>query len=296
MNLSIRGFFDDHIASVEFNENSFRIKRAAFGFTIEILISIYFGKLHNERLRPVLKNLRGGITAKDKSGESFVVGDVAQPEFQEEYRLSRNGTESSVFWSGSLANLALFEKIRDGGVPEIELSVHGELAYLFKTQEMENIRLHTESRTFWLNSLISFPKETWVKKLRTFGVLENILVEIPLPSSPPAPWDKVWKAFIEARQSFEQGGSTAWKNCVVSSRLALELWQKIEKEDMGAGWKSPSPPDRQSRTKEQRLDNIRWHLLQYAHYSAHSHADMWTRKDALLMLTMLSTLLAKREP
>lgn len=34
----------------------------------------------------------------------------------------------------------------------MELSVYGDLSCLFKTQEIESIRLHTESKTFWLKS------------------------------------------------------------------------------------------------------------------------------------------------
>ncbi len=128
------------------------------------------------------------------------------------------------------------------------------------------------------------------------GTAENVLVEIPLPGSPSLDWDEVWKALIDARNAFEQGGSTGWKGCVTSVRLALERWQQIEKEDMGPGWKAPSMQERKDRTKKQRTDNLRWHLYQCAHLGAHSSADEWTRDDALLLLSTLSALLAERKP
>jgi hypothetical protein len=101
---------------------------------------------------------------------------------------------------------------------------------------------------------------------------------------------------MEAGDSFEQGGTTGWKGCVVAVRLTLEKWQKIEPEQHGPGWKSPAPADRQARTWRERLDNVRWHLLQCAHDAAHSAADEWTRDDAILMLATLSSLLAERKP
>lgn len=125
--------------------------------------------------------------------------------------------------------------------------------------------------------------------LRKLGVAENVLLEIPLPTSPPAPWDEVWNALTEARDTFEHGGSTGWKGCVTAVRLALDKWRQIEEEDLG-------PTDKQARTKLQRFENLRWNLLQYAHYGPHSRADEWTRDDALLMLAALSTLLAVRKP
>ena len=120
-------------------------------------------------------------------------------------------------------------------------------------------------------------------------------MEIPFPADPPTGWEPIWEALRDARDSLDKGGSTAWKNTVTSVRLALEGWQHIEKEDQGPGWKRPDRTDLETRTKEQRIDNIRWHLIQLAHYAAHTKADDWTRDDALLMAPTLSSLLAVRK-
>jgi hypothetical protein len=101
---------------------------------------------------------------------------------------------------------------------------------------------------------------------------------------------------VEARDTFEHGGSTGWKSAATAVRLALEKWHEIEPEDHGPGWQTPKAAEKQARSKEQRLDNIRWHLLQLANYGPHSHADEWARDDALLMLAVLSALLAIRKP
>jgi len=119
-----------------------------------------------------------------------------------------------------------------------------------------------------------------------------VLVEIPFAFDPPSGWEPVWHALLDARNSFDTGGSTGWKNCIASARHALEEWQKIEKEDSGPGWQRPSQADLQSRSKSQRIDNIRWHLMQVAHFAVHSKADEWTRDDALLVLSTLSALIA----
>jgi hypothetical protein len=102
------------------------------------------------------------------------------------------------------------------------------------------------------------------------------------------------QALLDARNAFEQGGSNAWQSTVTSIRLALEKWRGIQQEDQGAGWTRPSRSDLESRTKKQRLDALRWHLMQIAHLGPHSGADEWSRDDALLMLTTLSVLLAER--
>lgn len=298
METEIRDVFGNYFAKVKFNEPASRlsITKIAFGFAAKIPITVYFTEFDHQSLKPIISNFSGEIYATNHEGKGFAVGVINQPEFQMEHRVYKEGVESYIKWTGSFSDLALFEKIREGKTPKISISLHGELSYLLKVDNLQRLRLRSESKSFWLNPTIEFPKEIWIEQLKAMGTLENILIEVPLPSTPPSPWDEVWKALLEARQSFEQGGTTAWKNCIVSTRLALEKWQKIEKEDMGAGWKAPSVIDRQARTKEQRLDNIRWHILQYAHYSAHSHADNWTRDDALLMLTTLCALLSKRNP
>ena len=132
--------------------------------------------------------------------------------------------------------------------------------------------------------------------LHETGLGDNVVVEIPLPPNPSPEWAPIWQAIATARDSLARGGDTAWKSAIVECRHALELWQKLEREDHGPGWKAPSNEDRQSRTRRQRLDNIRWDLLQCAHEAAHSPAGKWTREEAALVLSALAALLAIRNP
>ena len=295
----ISGIYGERIAKIIFNEpaDQLRIIRTVSEFTVEIPITIRFRTMPDEleHLYPTLNYLWGEVFTANRPNDNYAVGKISQLDFKEDFSPNWDSV-SKIKWSGNLSSLALFEKIRDGGTPKIQLSMHGEYYYSVDVKSPKTPRIRTESKTFWLNYNIEISKDLWIDRLRKIDFLENVLIEIPLPTSPASPWDEVWKALVDARIAFEKGGATAWKDSVVSCRLALEKWQGIEKEDMGPGWKSPPPADRRLRTKEQRLDNIRWHLLQLAHDSAHSHADKWSREDALLMLSTLSALLAKRNP
>lgn len=299
MQQRIEGLFGEHIAHINFNETADRlqVKRSVSSFTVEIPIAIEFGRKLDDRtnLTPYLNNLWGEVFVAVEPNMNRCVGKILQMDFKYAFRPDQK-VESRIEWSGNLAELAFFEKVRNGGKPEIQISAHGELYYLVGAGANSFPELRSQSKDFWLSSYIEFPKDIWVDRLRKINFLENILLEIPLPTSPPSSWDEVWAALIDARDSFEQGGSTAWKNCIVAVRLALEKWQAVEKEKLGVGGHKASYDQRKSRTKAQRLDNIRWHLLQYAHFSAHTHADEWTRQDALLMISTLSALLSIRNP
>lgn len=241
----------------------------------------------------MLSNLCGTISVDRASGAEMELGIIKDERW---YTGGKSESEKLVLvWSGLISALTTFEKIRDGKSPKLKIKLHGEVCWLLPYNDGNN-RVRTEPYSIARDVHITYPTEVWIKMLRGLQVAENILVEIPLPNSPPAPWDEVWNALVEARNAFEQGGSTGWKSCANAVRLALENWQKIEKEDMGPGWKSPTVQERENRTKRQRFDNLRWHLLQCAHLAPHSSADEWSRDDALLMISTLSTLLVEREP
>jgi hypothetical protein len=76
----------------------------------------------------------------------------------------------------------------------------------------------------------------------------------------------------------------------VKVRHALELWNGLEPER-----KLLAGQDVKGRTREERLDGLRWHLHQCAHLAAHPGGG-WSRDEALLMLSTLSAMLALRRP
>ena len=196
-------------------------------------------------------------------------------------------------WRGSFEELAAFEKIREGRSPRFKINLEGKLRYLIKINH-PRYRIRSEPRNirFEYSNMAEFgyAAEGWVERvLHGLGISENVLVEIPVPNSPPAPWDEVWQALVRARTSFKQGGSTGWQGCVLGVRLALEKWRDIEPPNTG-------PTDPKLRSKRERLDALRQSLHQCTHVWVHAGNDECSRDDALLMLSTFSALLAERKP
>jgi hypothetical protein len=288
--------------------------RTASGFEIQIPIVLSLLTLPRDMPRMMVSNLRGKVFIKRQDSSLIAVGRVSAIDWEsagvasgESYQYER---EKSLEWTPTFDDIAYIEKIRDGQSPEFQIELRGEWCLLMPVSEGSVSKdrqarfpgtwyyrtdpMSIVTRTGYID--VSYPREVWIKMIRKLGVAENVLVEVPLPSSPKGQWEPVWKALVDARNAFEQGGSTGWKGCVTSVRLALEKWRKIDPEKPGPGWQTPKVPDREAWTKTQRLDAIRWYLLQTAHLGAHTGADEWSRDDALLMLSTLSALLAERKP
>lgn len=295
------------IGSFSFDESPahLQVVRTASGFRLQLPFKITLASVVKGSLVPMVSDLRGVILARTPNerleigclfcDSSYTAGYRSRDSSQTDYEQTGQMT-----WTGSFADLAFYEGVRNGGPAQFVVQPEWRLCNGFETQIGESSHLVCtlpEWRRPTVGEVsVRYSKEVWVKMLRSLGVAENVLVEIPLPGCPAPEWDGVWKGLLDARNAFEQGGETGWKGCVMGVRLALEKWQKIEKEDMGPGWKSPTLQEREARTKKQRLDNLRWHLQQAAHRSAHTPADEWTRDDALLLLSTLSALLAERKP
>ena len=268
--------------------------RTAEGFDIRLPAQLTLVCANRDQLQPLVSNLRVAVSVRTEDGTEFDVGLAADPSFYP--GLVPEGVfRLSLQWRGPLKVLALLEKLRNGKPLRLGYTVKGEICGLVQLPNRRH-RLRTDPQYIHGSVEVEYPADVWVMTMRNLGVVENVLVEIPLPGSRPAPWDDVWKALVEARDGLERGGATGWKTCVTGVRLALEKWQQIEKEDMGPGWKAPTPNERQQRTKRQRVDNLRWHVLQLAHLAPHTSAEEWSREDALLLLATLSAWLAQRKP
>jgi len=150
-------------------------------------------------------------------------------------------------------------------------------------------------RWFQSHGTIRYPKAMWTTMLRDLNFGDTILLEIPFTANVPKGWEPVWAALREARDCFDQGGTSGWNGCIGRVRLALEDWRKIqgEAEDL-AGWILPQ--NIRSRSKKQRYDILRWHLIQCAHLAPHTTANDWTREEALFALSGLCSLLSVRKP
>jgi len=242
-------------------------------------------KWYDEELA-LVSRLRANVYTED----GLELGQAVSDEY---FRPSKPEGEfqANLTWRVSFAALAQFEQKRNGRPPVLVLHCLAEVSHLQPPPRDRYVTFALVPPMLERNQLrVCYPREKWVELLRELKVAENILLEMPMPPARSAPWDKVWNATLDARNSFDQGGETGWKGCITSIRLALEAWREIEKEDLGP------QQDKQQRTKAQRLDHLRYDLLQVAHLAAHTPASEWTRDDAQALLAMLSSLLLMRRP
>jgi hypothetical protein len=258
-------------------------RRTADGVAITIPASLRLK--WNEEYLAMVSNLRADVYTEN----GLELGQAVSHDY---FRPSKpeGNFQANLTWRASFAALAQFEQKRNGQPPVLVLHCTADVSHLQPPPPDRYVTFATAPPAPRRNELrVRYPREKWVDLLRELKVAENILLEMPMPPARPAPWDKVWNAVLDARKSFDQGGETGWKSCVTSIRLALEAWREIEKTDFG-------PEKKEDWTKAQRLNQIRYALLQMAHLAAHSPASEWTRDDAQALLAMLSGLLLMRRP
>lgn len=272
--------------------------RTAVGFELHLPMIVQLKLASALDPCPLLSNISAVITAVNDDGKELTVGRALHYGWAIG-AIPQSSTESKLTWTDTRTAMAAYERFREGRRPRFRIALQAELSKLVPPSFGGGPRKRTEPFAVHGNAEVSYPTEVWVRLVRDLGISHPVLIEVPLPASPPSPpspWDAVWQSVGEAEASFERGGKTGWKGCISAVRLALDHWRKIEAEDMGPGWKQPDISDLKKRTTDQRLDNIRWHLREFSHLAAHSGAEEFTRDDALLMLSTLSALLLVRKP
>ncbi len=270
-------------------------RRTGDGFSIVIPGHLDLSFPDRSEPCPMVSNLRCIISAVDRSGTVTELG-VALDRNHYLGAIPESSSRVRLEWRGPLATMALYERIRDGRPPVFRFDVFGDLCFLLDVEGFSS-RLRSEpvGAAVYGRVEVEYKPEAWKKVLQDLGVAHVLLLEVPLPASPPAGWDEVWRHVRDAMQSFEQGGNIGWKNCVASLREALTEWQAVDPEDLGE-FKKPSRTDLEARTSRQRFDVLRWHLRQVAHLGPHRPADEWTRDEALLVLSTFAALIAVRKP
>lgn len=282
------------IGTITFNPSPDQLmaQRTAAGFELEFPITVALELKTTSDPQPLVTDLAARITAINDRQNGLFLGRARQDGWFTGAIPSSNAPTALV-WAAPLAALGAHEKFRDGQSPRFRIGVLGQLSFLLPSSGR---RVRTEPKQVYGEVDITYPADVWIKAVRDVGVSEAILLEVPLPSSPPKPWDAVWKSVAEAATAFERGGETGWKGCISAVRLALDRWREIEVEDMGPGWNRPNGEELRKRTTKQRLDNVRWHLREYSHLAPHGAAEEFTRDDALLMLSSVAALLGVRKP
>jgi hypothetical protein len=271
------------------------VRRTASGFEMTLPITVRLEFKATTAPQPLVTDLSATITAIDDQQRGIFLGRARQEGWFTGSIPSSNVT-SGLVWEAPLVALAAYEKFRDVQRPRFRIALLGQLSFLLPPASGRKVR--TEPQQVYGDVEITYPTEVWIRAVREVGVLQAIYLEVPLPSSPQKPWDAVWRSVAEAAMAFERGGETGRRGAIVAIRQALDDWRSIdgEREDMGPGWKYPDKEDREKRTARQRLDAIRWHLREFAHLGAHSGAEHWSRQDAVLLLSSVSSLLALRRP
>ena len=277
VNISLRG---EAVGSVAFDQPDKALGgvRTASGFRLHLPATITFHPPQDESPL-LLEKLQATLSA---SGV-----EVGVARYPEAFRSVTGKRSFSFGWDWTVSALAVYEQLRAGREAEFSITLSGDIRYLLPGQGSKEIC--SIAWTFSEPGIVRYSRDVWTSTLRLLNLRDAVLVEIPFKSDPPSGFEPIWQALRDARDSFDQGGSTGWKNCVTSVRLALEEWRRVEEEDQG-------PKELKSRTKAQRIDNLRWILMQYAHFAPHTNADAWTRDDALLALSTLCALLAVRKP
>ncbi len=296
--IELKNNYEERIGALMFDDDPRRLNvhRTAAGFILSFPIVISIRCVKRDDDVPVINGLGGTLWDGFESSPSVELGRIVlDREITTGWTEDGTGESTNqayMDWRGTFEELAVYEKIREGRSPRFKVNLEGDLRYLIKINHPRyRIRSEPNNVRFGYSNTAEFnyAAEGWVKKvLHGLGVLENVLVEIPLPKSPPAPWDEVWQALVRARSAFEQGGSAGFKGCVIGVRLALEKWRDIEAPNTGS--------DPRNRSKRERLDNLRLALHQCTHVWVHGSDADCSRDDALLMLSTLSALLAERKP
>lgn len=266
---------------------NFSASLTASGFRLSIPAVVTFLPPSASQSPLLLENLR--VTFHHEDGGRQI--EIGVAEYESTLQTSVRELPITFTWDWTRPTLAAYEKMRAGREARFRLTVSGDIRYVLlpNGSSPTGREACSVARRFFQWDEVSYSQRLWTSMMRDLGLKDSVLVEIPFPSDPPTGWEPVWVALRDARDSFDHGGATGWKGAIVGVRLALEEWRKIEPEDKG-------PTDPHQRTKLQRTDNIRWHLIQLAHFAAHTKAEEWTRDDAVLMLSTLCSLLAVRKP
>lgn len=272
-------------------EHGFQAVCTVAGFDLRIPARLTFHAPKGSRLPLVLENLTAVFSIRN--GERMIRLGAAR--VTQHFRSGYDDLPIDLIWDWSFAALAFYERLRAGRPPCFAVAISGDIRYVLPDGEPGREPVSVAIQ-FHQQAEVQYSRDAWVTMMRSLNLFDAIVVEIPFPSDPPTGWDSIWSAVREARDAFDSGNASGWNGCVSKVRFALEEWQKIEKENPGPGWSTPSVADRQARTKEQRLDALRWHLLQTAHLAHHSTNSDWSRDDALLALSTLTALLAVRKP
>ncbi len=279
------------IGTVQFRAEPLTGERTTEGFVIRLPITIGLRPTPAQGLIPMISGLRGTLLHREEHGKMIEIGQLRSDQLY-----TGAGAEHQfpaiMEWRGTAASLAAYERHRNGKPPEWHVQLAGEV-HLLNVVPGEPLHLNTAPETFHGQETLRLPTEAWATLLHQLGILDLILLTIPLQPPIEEPMAPVWRALQAARDDFTAGGESGWRSCGVNIRQALTDWQNAHKPDLAKGL-----ADRSTLTKDQRLDTLRHDLREFTHIAGHPDlrvAKTWNRDDALLALSTTCALLNSKK-
>jgi hypothetical protein len=178
--------------------------------------------------------------------------------------------------------IAEYENLRSGNPVMFRLKFRGQIHEL--QAGTEHRKMLCEPLNVWGQEDVVADKAKWIAALRSAGLSVSVLFEVPLPVTGEIQ-DEALIALKSAFSSFENGGTTAWKDSVGHLRAFLEKWKKAQSNT------SPETKDGSAADREWKLLNLRDGLLKCCHFWMHEAASECGRDDALLILSTFAALL-----
>ena len=178
--------------------------------------------------------------------------------------------------------LAVYERTRSGKPVDLRIKCVFRIHSLEPSQGYRKMLCSTQY--VWAQDDFRVDTTRWIKALRSVALSASVLIEIPFPLESD-PSDEALVALQHAMESFDNGGSIAWKNTVGHIRPYLEEWKKREPTPTQAA-QLGSPADRQLK-----LLNCRDTLYKACHFWVHDSAAGTSRDDALFALSTFAALL-----
>lgn len=194
-----------HVGRIIFDEspNQLTANRTATGFSLSIPATVKLEHTDISKPCPMLSNLCGTISVDMESSNEMDLGIVKD----DWWYIGGESESAKLVWHGLVSALTKFEKIRDGKSPILKIRLHGEACWLLPNIDKTYL-IRSGPYNFSDKVQITYPKEVWIKMLRGLQVAENILVEIPLPNSPPAPMGRG----MESSHGSKRRLRTGWNN------------------------------------------------------------------------------------
>lgn len=264
-------------------------RRTPNGFILGIPARLRFRAQGNAQGIAHVRHIRVHLQLEDGFGTEFGIGT---DDSIYAGTISGNECSTNVEMRGTYEALEALEGYRQGQPPKFTARAWVEAFYAVEVPGL-GLKIQSKPEICYGDTQVNYPRDGWNHILDLVG-RRNVLVEIPKSNTLGAEWNEIYKFLSEGSRAYDRGGNDGWKACVVACREGLAKWRGLEQTTFGPGWKAPSREENEEWSGAQRMNALRYWLLQVAHLGPHTVEDIWTREDALLVLATLSTLLNAR--